>query len=133
MKQYNSMYRKEDNIKSSDAEKKVEKKFETVNEDTATVKEEAVVTEKEEPVKKEAQRENKVTYESPKKAVEKSAKVARCEMVNVRKEASTMAPVLEIIDKDATVKTFGVEGQFTKVKTTRGIEGFIMTDYLDEV
>ena len=80
-----------------------------------------------------APKENRTVYEPAKKKIEKDAKVARCDMVNVRKDASIMAPVLEIIDRNTTVKTFGKEGEFTKVKTARGIEGFIMSDYLDEV
>ena len=112
MKPYNSMYKKEEEVKEAAEVKEVEK----LN------------------TPKEAETPKKV--EAPKAvkpSAKKYAKVVGCAQLNVRKEPYIQASVIEIVEAGAKVETDGTENIFTKVRTQRGMNGFCMTDYLEEV
>lgn len=108
MKPYNSMYKKEEEVKEVAEVKEVKE-----------VKAEALK-------KVEEPRETKTPYK-------KYAKVVGCTQLNVRKEPYIQASVIEILEAGAKVETYGTEKDFTKVHTQRGMNGFCMTDYLEEV
>lgn len=122
MKPYNSMYKKEEGVKEAAEVKEVEK----VN----------TPKEAEAPKKVEASKEIE-KVEAPKAAVKpsakKSAKVVGCTQLNVRKDPNVQASIIEILDAGAKVETYGTEKDFTKVHTQRGMNGFCMTEYLEEV
>ena len=121
MKPYNSMYKKEGEVKEAAEVKEVEK----VN----------TPKEAEAPKKVEAPKEIE-KVEAPKAvkpSAKKYAKVVGCAQLNVRKEPYIQASVIEILEAGAKVETDGTENIFTKVRTQRGMNGFCMTDYLEEV
>lgn len=112
MKPYNSMYKKDGEVKEAAEVKEPEVKVEPIKKVTT------------EPVKK---------VEEPKTTEKKHAKVVNCAQLNVRKQSNIQAPVIEILESGSKVETYGTENAFTKVHTQRGMNGFCMTDYLEEV
>jgi len=116
MKPYNSMYKKEGEVKEAAEVKEVEK----------------VNTHKEAETPKKVETPEKIE-KAVKPSAKKYAKVVGCAQLNVRKEPYIQASVIEILEAGAKVETDGTENIFTKVHTQRGMNGFCMTDYLEEV
>lgn len=116
MKPYNSMYKKEEEVKEAAEAKEVK---EVKAEAKEEIKPEA-------PKKAEELKETKTPYK-------KYAKVVGCTQLNVRKDPNVQASIIEILDAGAKVETYGTEKDFTKVHTQRGMNGFCMTEYLEEV
>lgn len=63
----------------------------------------------------------------------KSAIVVNCKALNIRKEPSTESKVIGVINENDRVSTFEDVKDFTKILTSKGIEGYCMTQYLEEV
>lgn len=151
MKQYNNMYKgakpkdemtevkeeKVTEVKDEVKEEPVEEVKDEVKEETAEeVKDEAEEIKDE--VKEEKPAENikyvaVVTNADANRAKKRMGRVYNCSRLNVRSGPSQMASVVEIINAGDMVEMLYEDNNFTKVLTKRGMSGYCMTEFLEEV
>lgn len=60
----------------------------------------------------------------------KKAKVVNCYSVNLRKGASFDDRIITTLDAKEIVDVISFEGEWTKVKTSKGVTGFINSSFL---
>lgn len=87
----------------------------------------------EEPVEVEAAvAETPVVEEKPAPKASKKVKIVRCEMLNIRANDSKTSDVVAVLPKGTTLEVIDRGDEWTKVKTSSGAIGFVMSDFISK-